>query len=135
MTSTSPNQSANHDVLLSYEILNSLSDFIGGAPFGQYLSEYLDNTLKNIERLGHAIAAEDEERVKQMTHKLKGSAGNIGAMQLSGICEKIHTMASEEEFTDTMCNHYLELQKIFEDTKTALHEYINQLQISQANVG
>lgn len=135
MTSTSPNPSVNHDVLLAYEILNSLSDFIGGAPFGQYLSEYLENTLKNIERLGHAIAAEDEERVRQMSHKLKGSAGNIGAMQLSSICEKIHTMASEEEFTDGMCSHYLELQKIYEDTKAALRDYINQLQTSQASVG
>ena len=45
--------------LLEFEILDSLKEFIGSEPFGQYLSEYINNTLTNIDRLGHAIAAED----------------------------------------------------------------------------
>lgn len=135
MTSTSPENSANHDVLLAYDILNSLSGFIGSSPFGQYLSGYLENTHNNIERLGHAIAAEDDERVRQLSHKLKGSAGNIGAMRLSGICERIQAIATHQESTEGMCNYYLQLEKIFDETRAALDDYINQLEISQANVG
>ena len=51
----SANNQNNDNVLLEYEILNSLKGFIGGDPFGQYLSEYLKNTLNNIDRLGRGV--------------------------------------------------------------------------------
>lgn len=125
---------SDNDVLLQFEVLNSLSGFIGSSAFGQYLAEYLHNTMHNIERLGHAIAAGDNERIKQMSHKLKGSAGNIGAMRLASICEKLQHIADEEDFGEGMCGHFFQLQAIFDETKLALDDYINQLAVSQVNV-
>ena len=86
---TESNSDKSDTNILEFEVLNSLKDFIGSEPFGQYLSEYINNTLSNIDRLGYAIASEDEERVKQFSHKLKGSAGNIGATKLSAVCTQM----------------------------------------------
>ena len=121
--------------ILEFEILNSLKDFIGSEPFGQYLSEYLNNTLSNIDRLGHAIAAEDDDRVKQFSHKLKGSAGNIGALKLSSVCSKMQDLSLEDEQPGNLKNLFQEIQRIYNETRDELNVYINQLAQMKRNVG
>ena len=121
--------------LLEFEVLNSLKEFIGSEPFGQYLSEYINNTLSNIDRLGYAIATEDEERVKQFSHKLKGSAGNIGATKLSTVCTQMQAMALEEALNDSLRSQFQEIQKIYQETKEALNDYISHMEDSKLNVG
>lgn len=137
MASTSTNSPASHDEnkLLETEILDSLKEFIGSEPFGQYLSEYITNTLRNIDRLGLAIASEDEERVKQMSHKLKGSAGNIGAIKLTSACSKLQEFASEEQSRDTIRQQFNDLRSAYMETKDALSEYIEQLEMSRLKAG
>jgi HPt (histidine-containing phosphotransfer) domain-containing protein len=132
---TSHNTESNENKLLEIEILNSLKEFIGSEPFGQYLSEYINNTLSNIDRLGHAIASEDEERVKQFAHKLKGSAGNIGAMKLSTVCTEMQAMAHEENINAALHGQFEQIQKIYQETKSALSDYINELEQSELKVG
>lgn len=132
---TSGNTDINDNKLLEFEILNSLKEFIGSEPFGQYLSEYINNTLSNIDRLGYAIASEDEERVKQFSHKLKGSAGNIGAMKLSTVCTKMQAMAHEENINATLRGQFEEIQKTYQETKQALSEYISELEESELKAG
>ncbi|WP_455376098.1 Hpt domain-containing protein [Kaarinaea lacus] len=129
------NTENNDNKILEFEILNSLKEFIGSEPFGQYLSEYINNTLSNIDRLGYAIASEDEERVKQFSHKLKGSAGNIGAMKLSFVCTQMQSMALEESANDDLRNQFREIQNIYQETKEALSDYIHQLEESRLKVG
>jgi len=121
--------------LLEMEILNSLKEFIGSEPFGQYLSEYIGNTLRNIDRLGYAIASEDEERVRQFSHKLKGSAGNIGAVRLSNVCTKMQAMATDESSIENLRSQYQELQSAYQETRRALSEYIGQLEQTSLKVG
>ena len=132
---TAGNTDSNDNKLLEFEILNSLKEFIGSEPFGQYLSEYINNTLSNIDRLGYAIASEDEERVRQFSHKLKGSAGNIGAMKLSTVCTKMQAMAHEESMIDTLRGQFEEIQKTYQETKKALNDYISELEESGLKVG
>lgn len=132
---TVSNTENNDNKILEVEILNSLKEFIGSEPFGQYLSEYINNTLSNIDRLGYAIASEDEERVKQFSHKLKGSAGNIGAMKLSFVCTQMQAMALEESANDALRNQFREIQNIYQETKEALSDYIHQLEESRLKVG
>ena len=131
---TVSNTENNDNKILEFEILNSLKEFIGSEPFGQYLSEYINNTLSNIDRLGYAIASEDEERVKQFSHKLKGSAGNIGAMKLSFVCTQMQAMALEESANDALRDQFREIQNIYQETKEALNDYINQLEASRLKV-
>ena len=131
---TVSNTENNDNKILEFEILNSLKEFIGSEPFGQYLSEYINNTLSNIDRLGYAIASEDEERVKQFSHKLKGSAGNIGAMKLSFVCTQMQSMALEESANDALRDQFREIQNIYQETKEALNDYINQLEASRLKV-
>lgn len=137
MVTTRVNDSLDKSVntLLEYEILNSLKEFIGSEPFGQYLSEYLHNTLTNIDRLGHAIAAEDEERVKQFSHKLKGSAGNIGALKLSSVCARMQTMALEDDQVGDLRSLFQEIQIAYQETREVLNVYIDQLEQARVNVG
>ena len=124
----------NNNKIIEIEILDSLKDFIGSGPFGQYLSEYIGNTLRNIDRLGVAIASDDEERVRQYSHKLKGSAGNIGALRLSSECVRLESMSEENQSPDNLRDQFKNLNSVYHETKDALNAYINQLEVSNLNV-
>lgn len=121
--------------MLEIEILNSLKEFIGSEPFGQYLSEYVANTQRNIDQLGLAIGAEDDERASQFSHKLKGSAGNIGALKLSDACGRIQSLVVEYESIDTIRDQFQEIRKIYEQTRDELNKYIADIEHSNLKVG
>jgi two-component system sensor histidine kinase TorS len=132
-SSRSDNSSSYNDNnnLLEVEILDSLKEFIGSEPFGQYLSEYIGNTLRNIDRLGIAIALEDEDRIKQVSHKLKGSAGNIGATRLSSICTRLQESAVSDQPAASMRGQFEDLKSTYEETREALNAYIDTLEMSR----
>ena len=121
--------------MLEIEILDSLKEFIGSEPFGQYLSEYVANTQRNIDQLGIAIGAEDDERVSQFSHKLKGSAGNIGALKLSEACGRMQSLVVEYESTDTIRDQFHQIRDIYQQTRDALNKYIADLEHSGLKVG
>ena len=125
---------SDKEQILNHDILDSLRDFIGSDPFGQYLSEYLDNTHKNIERIGIAVASRDDERIRHLAHKLKGSSGNIGALKLAWNCVQLEATTVEEKPEDMVCQQFDKLENVFQDTKIAIEDYIKSLSASQHNV-
>lgn len=120
--------------LLNHEILNALSEFIGSDPFGQYLSEYLQNTMKNIQRIGMAVASGDDVRVRQLVHNLKGSSGNIGALKLAWNCVQLEASTVEQASEEVMLRKFGELENAFNDTKSAIELYLKALPHSQHHV-
>lgn len=132
-SSRSDKSSKNNDnnKLLEVEILDSLKEFIGSEPFGEYLSEYIGNTLRNIDRLGIAIALEDEDRVKQVSHNLKGSAGNIGATKLSKVCTRLQESAVDDQPMASIRGQFEDLKSTYQETKEALTAYIDTLEMSK----
>ena len=132
------NQS-DKELVLNMEVLDALRNFIGGAPFCNYLSEFLQNTVKNLERIAMAVAADDEARIRHLAHKLKASSGNIGAFKLAWNCVQLEAATIQDQpgeiETDQDVNtRFSELEKVFGDTKLALESYIEQVERTKSNI-
>jgi len=132
------NQS-DKELVLSMEVLDALRNFVGGDPFCNYLTEFLQNTVKNLERIGMAIAAEDDARIRHLAHKLKGSSGNIGAFKLAWNCVQleaaaVHDEPGEIDSVQDINTKFSELEKVFSDTKLALESYIGEVERAKSNI-
>ena len=125
---------SDKEQILNHDVLDALSEFIGSDPFGNYLVEFVDNTVKNIERIGMAVASNDDERVRHLAHKLKGSSGNIGALKLAWNCVQLEATTVEENSQELMHQRYDELQSTFKDTRFAIESYIKKLSVSQSYI-
>jgi HPt (histidine-containing phosphotransfer) domain-containing protein len=55
----------------------------------EVLQMFLDEVPPRIDRLRNAMTAGNIEEVYRTAHSLKGSAGNIGAERLYGVCKQI----------------------------------------------
>jgi signal transduction histidine kinase/HPt (histidine-containing phosphotransfer) domain-containing protein/ActR/RegA family two-component response regulator len=55
---------------------------------------FLDTIPRQIELLRQAAIDDRREDVKTIAHKLKGSSGSIGAMQMSMLCDQLQRLAS-----------------------------------------
>ena len=68
------------------------------------LAEVLQLFLKEVpprmDRLRIAYAAGNIEEVYRAAHSLKGSAGNIGAQRLMGVCRKLDEMGRAGDLSD-----------------------------------
>ena len=120
--------------ILNQEVLDALKNFIGSDPFRNYLNEYVQNTLKNIERIGMAIAAQDNLRIRHLAHKLKGSSGNIGALKLAWNCVQLEAVTVEEDSSQELHKQFGKLEDVFNDTKHELESYIEKLSDSHSHV-
>jgi len=151
MKVTGLDQISQHDkeLVLNSDVLDALKDFIGTGSFCNYLSEFVENTVKNIERIGMAIAAQDESRVRHLAHKLKASSGNIGAFKLAWNCVKLEAATiREEDESETVLetqssevssgvevkSQFTELEHVFHDTRHALEAYIESATKAGTNV-
>ncbi|MCI0504734.1 MAG: Hpt domain-containing protein [Gammaproteobacteria bacterium] len=119
---------------LKFEILDALRNFIGGDPLAQYLAEFIENTAKNIQRIGIAVAAEDGGRVRHLTHKLKGSSGNIGAFKLAWHCVTLESLSAENISHETLMSQYRELEQVYLETREALQTYIDGLTVCRTSI-
>jgi HPt (histidine-containing phosphotransfer) domain-containing protein len=55
-----------------------------------------DSTVR-IETMRQAVAKGDAATVKQMTHALKGSAGNMGATRMAELCERLQIASASKD--------------------------------------
>ena len=66
----------------------------------EVLQLFLQEVPPRIDRLRIAYAAGNIEEVYRAAHSLKGSAGNIGAERLMGVCRKLDEMGRAGDLTD-----------------------------------
>lgn len=68
---------------------NTLKTLMGQEKFADFISRFIANTHKRLDELAQAQARGDADAVHRLTHSLKGSTGNIGAMALSQLCHEL----------------------------------------------
>ncbi|WP_455208194.1 Hpt domain-containing protein [Kaarinaea lacus] len=120
--------------VLKLEVLDALRDYIGSEPLAQYLSDFIDHTAINIQRIGIAIAAEDDVRARHLAHKLKGSSGNIGALKLAWYCVELESSSAAEDPREILVSQFQLLEQVFQDTRQSIQSYIDGLTISQTSM-
>jgi len=59
----------------------------------QVLSLFLEEAPRRIERIRVALQTRDASEMHRAAHSMKGSAGNIGAMDLLDICREVDDRA------------------------------------------
>ncbi|WP_455365109.1 Hpt domain-containing protein [Kaarinaea lacus] len=120
--------------LLEFDVLDALRDFIGSDPLKHYLCDFMENTAQNIQRIGIAIASDDDQDVRQLAHKLKGSSGNIGALKLAWQCVELEALSVQESSPEELVAQYQQLEQVYHDTQAALHSYVDALAITQETI-
>jgi HPt (histidine-containing phosphotransfer) domain-containing protein len=68
---------------------------------------------------------QDANSLRRSAHSLKGSSANMGAKALSDICGQIERQAYQGNI-DACCQLFPALQQLKEQTKLALHAYVQQ---------
>jgi HPt (histidine-containing phosphotransfer) domain-containing protein len=80
-----------------------------------------------IAELEKAITAKQNEMIKRIAHRIKGSAMQLGALRMSRICEQIENKAlTQIKSGDTLLDsHVEELRKTYDQTVVDLNEMPN----------
>lgn len=94
-----PSQDGDRPEVLNLKQITSIKKLqkLTGQP--DLLKELVDGFLKDaevgLERLKGAIEADDHKETEQIAHKLKGAAGNLGALRLMATLGSIEDRAAE----------------------------------------
>lgn len=83
---------------------------------------FLEETKKNIELLKESILNNDQEKVKFYSHRIKGSSGTYGFVQLSLISKQIEDIVKAKYDSQ-------KIQMLFKD----LEDHFNNLEIVYVN--
>ena len=125
---------ADKEQVLKHDILEALSDFIGSDPLGRYLIDYIENTSNNMQRIAMAIASDDEDRIRHLAHKLKGSSGNIGALKLAWSCVELEALTVEDQSQEALKQQYQKLEHVFQVTRDAIKQYVEESKATQSYI-
>ena len=89
------------------------------------LSELTDLYLKDskplLQRLGHAIEKGDTGAMKKAAHSLKSSSGNIGALKLADLCQKLEEEVHTKSF-ENVGNTFSRIQLEYKRVQKELSE-------------
>jgi histidine phosphotransfer protein HptB len=58
---------------------------------------YLDDATNRLDELNSSIIAQDCEQSRRISHALKGSSCNVGAVNFSQLCEQLELAARDEK--------------------------------------
>ncbi|MCU7891237.1 MAG: response regulator [Candidatus Thiodiazotropha sp. (ex Ustalcina ferruginea)] len=113
----------NKDTLDELTRLSSREDF-----FEELVNNFLTDIYSCIDRMEIALDEMDITQITDDAHAIKGAAGNIGAIYLLEKAAKLNRSSSEEIRRNG--NQYLsEIVTIFDETRVALEQYIEENQI------
>tara|TARA_Y100001954_G_scaffold236450_1_gene297122 strand:- start:56 stop:418 length:363 start_codon:yes stop_codon:yes gene_type:complete len=83
--------------ILDENIVAELLD-VGDAEFLQDLFEtYIQDAHEKIDGMTKALATQDANTLGKLAHTFKGASGNIGAIKLSQIAEKLQHMGHQDQ--------------------------------------
>lgn len=83
--------------ILDSSIVSELLE-VGDAEFLTDLFEtYIEDAHEKIDGITQALATGDAQQLGRLAHTFKGASGNIGALKLSQIAEKLQHMGYKEQ--------------------------------------
>jgi len=77
------------------------------------LNAFMEDVPVIFQNLDQAIQAKDCSQIAMYSHRMKGSARNIGAMELSAISLKMELQAKESKL-ESIDQDYVELKRLYE---------------------
>ena len=87
----------SHAPTLDRSVLEELREYSSeeGDLAEELIDLFLEDSPKQLLALQHALQNDDRGEVEKRSHRLKGSAGSIGAVRLRQICENLESTARD----------------------------------------
>jgi histidine phosphotransfer protein HptB len=106
--------------VLDQKIITNLADVLGDSGVVQdLLDTFVVEGSRQIDQMQPALEDENYEKLSHLGHNLKGSSGNLGAVQLADFCHKLEQAAKNEE-TELVASLIKQIRISFGATKSAL---------------
>ena len=86
---------ANDDIL-DQDLVTELRDIMGEG-FAALVESYQQDTDSKLADMRAALVAGETARLRQLAHSLKGSSGNLGALQVAKACMALEQAAESKE--------------------------------------
>ena len=97
---------------LDYDALNGLKEVMADE-FSLLIDTFISDSDLRIETIKEAVNACDPEAIRRTSHSLKGSASNMGAVQLTNLCRQLEDMGhkgkhegADEILKDVISEYY-----------------------------
>ena len=94
-TNTAKNISEFVGESVDSSVVNTLYELMGPEKFNELVNTYIHNSLAHLRTMDQLIAARDYTELKPAVHSMKGSSGNMGAMEVAHICLQIEHLIKE----------------------------------------
>jgi len=88
------------------------------------VDSYINSSTETLDKLQRATGAMDGDEIRQLAHGLKGSSGNLGAVQVVDLSDKIEQLARQEQL-EGVSQIVDELLNAFESVKKKLNEVVS----------
>jgi len=108
--------------LLCQNTIDRLQEATGDV-FHEILDIYLKDAQKNLESIIASLLSHDTEKLLRLAHTLKGSSRNVGAIELSDLCESLEMDLRNGEHSNLDQRVNL-ISSSFENTLPLLQGYI-----------
>jgi len=91
-----------HDTIIDMPTINQLLDLIGDDPadLSEVIDCYVEGAPVLIEQLRGSVEASDIEVMRRASHTLKSSARDLGALQLSLLCDALEHRCRNGDVAD-----------------------------------
>ena len=110
------------DVILNEKVLQSDLAVLGEVRMAKIIDLFRVSSKDNLVQLQHAIINRDVYQVNQLAHKLKGSAGSLGLMQLHALC---HSYEEKGKSGDVSGCSDIEISQVYGQSIEALNTFFD----------
>lgn len=111
-----------NSMILNEKVLQGDLAVLGEERMLKIIGLFKHSSKENVLLLQEAINSGEAYQVNQLAHKLKGSAGSLGLMQLHALCHAYEDNGKKGNVSD--CDS-IELNKVYEDALVAIEQFFD----------
>lgn len=108
--------------IIDPNIVENDMSVLGREKMSEIAQLFTSGSNQILEQLSKAVAVEDQSVIKQLTHKLKGSAGSMGMLALYDLCLVIE---KAEQPLEVYQQHHVQLESLVKESIDALGDIID----------
>ncbi|MDT8384183.1 MAG: ATP-binding protein [Gammaproteobacteria bacterium] len=119
--------SLSHDAIEQHfdmGVLSDLEELLDENKFTELVKLFIEHSRQRIKELGSAMAKMDMADIESVSHSLKGSSANLGAITLSGMCRDIVDAVRAGKVPDDIADRFVAIENEFRDVSRYLRERI-----------
>lgn len=103
-------------------VLTDLEDLLNKNQFKEVVTLFIEHSEGRLQELSSAIEEMNSENIDSVSHSLKGSSANLGAIQLSSLCGEIVTGIRSGDILDQLPKYLVDVESEFQFVKQYLLE-------------